>query len=95
MKQVIIRIRDVDGKLRNKKYFTTVAQYEYEATDFIYKNLECGYEVELKVGNQFKAYTLECDLTSDARCNCTDIKEEIDTFITLNSYYVEQYLPRY
>lgn len=95
MKQVIIKIRDVDGKLRVKQYFTSVAQYEYEAVDFIENNLGPCYEVEIKVGNQFKAYKLESDLASDANYNCTDIRQEIDSFITLNTYYVEQYLPRY
>lgn len=95
MKQVIIRIRDVDGKLRAKQYFTSVAQYEYEAVDFIENNLGPCYEIEVKVGNQFRAYKLESDLAGDARYNGTSLKEEIDTFITLNTYYVEQYLPRY
>ena len=95
MKQVIIRIRDVDGKLRAKEYFTTYAQYLDNAVDYIENNLGCCYEVELKVGNQFRAYKLESDFQSDARFNLTSFRQEIDSWVTSNAYYVEQYLPRY
>ncbi len=94
MKQVIIRIRDVDGKLKAKEYFTSLNQYLYDATDYINKHLDAGYEVDIKVGNLFRAYKTESDFTSDARFNVTSIKFEIESFVKSISYYVEQYLGR-
>ena len=95
MKQVIIRIRDVDGKLRAKEYFTSVAQFEDFAADYIEKNLGTCYEVEVKVGNQFKAYKLETELLDEAIDNNTTLWEQIDAFLATTSTYVRNYLPRF
>lgn len=95
MKQVIIRIRDVDGKLRAREYFTNVAQFESFAQDFISNNMTSGYEVQIKVGNQYSAFKCYEELLDDARYNCEDVETEIYNLIQDCMYYVKQYLPRY
>ena len=92
MKQVIITIRDVDGRLRGKRYFNSVDDYLYNATEYIDNNLGPCYEVEFKCGNQFRTYKLESDFQSDANFNLTSITKAIDSWVTCNAFYVEKYL---
>lgn len=95
MKQVIIKIRDIDGKLRAKEYFTNVAQFESFAQDFISNNMTFGYEVQIKIGNQYSVYKCYEELLDDAKYNCNDFEEEIFSLIQNCMYYVKNYLPKY
>lgn len=95
MKQVIVRIRDVDGKLRAKEYFTSVSQFESFAQGYIAERLESGYEVQIKVGNNYSAFRTYEGLLDDARYNLTDIDSEIYSLVQNCISYVKDYLPRY
>lgn len=98
MKQVIIRIRDVDGKLRNKFYYSNVSQFNtYAYKDIEESNFMSGYELDIKVGNQYRVYRVYEDLCDSAKENGTDIYDEIYRLVYGYDlqYYIKEYLPRY
>lgn len=98
MKQVIIRIRDVDGKLRDKFYYTSQAQFNsYAYKDILESSLTSGYEIDIKFGNEYRTFKTYEELLDDAKFNCTDLDDEIYTLVNEYNvqYYLKQYLPRY
>ena len=99
MKQVIIKIRDVDGKLRTLEYYYCYSEYERYAYIFVRDNLAPGYEVQVKVGNQYSAFKTYQEFFDDAIYNDVDIKKEIfDWLLSSDSprkCLVKEYLPNF
>lgn len=104
MKQIIIRVKDYNGKLIAKDYFYSQARFFDEAAEFIYNNMEPGDEVQIKIGNLHVVYFTHSELM-DAMQDYK-IYDELDLnhkqAIQLKyiedysvKYYVKEYLPQY
>lgn len=104
MKQIIIRVKDYDGKLIAKDYYYSQARFNDEAADFIYQFLNPGYGVQIKIGNLYSKYLTHSELLDIMKevnllsiNNCNE-KECIYDYL-INDYsvqhYMKEYLPKY
>lgn len=98
MKQVIIRIKNEKGKVINKCYYTTQAQYNSYAFDDIVEVLKTTgvnkCEIDIKVGNQFRTFITVQDNIE----NCEDsVKEQLYDCVHIYclKQYIKDYLPEY
>ena len=104
MKQIIVRIKDYDGKLIAKDYYYSQARFNDEGADFIYQFLNPGCEVQIKIGNLYSKYLTHSELL--------DIIKEVELLDNTNynereciydylindygvQYYMKEYLPKY
>lgn len=62
VKQIIIRIKDCKGKLVAKDYYYSQTRFNEEASNFIYRFLRPGDEVQIKIGNQYAKYLTHSEL---------------------------------
>lgn len=102
MKQVIIRIKDYNGKLIAKDYYYSQARFNEEATEFIYLNLNPGTEVQIKIGNLYCQYLTHSELLDIMKeyeledCDYNEYQVIKDYLINGYSiqYYIKEYLPQ-
>lgn len=104
MKQVIIRIKDYDGKLIAKDYYYSQARFNDEGANFIYQFFNPGYEVQIKIGNSYSKYLTHSELLDIIKevelvDNTTYNEKECIYDYLINDYDIQycikEYLPKY
>jgi len=99
MKQVIVKIKNEKEKVISKFYYTSQGQFfSYAFKDIIESinsNFKDCYELDIKIGNQYRLYKSIEEIYEDAAYYGIDFDEQVSNY--LNSYdikyYVKEYLP--
>ena len=98
-RQVIIKIRDLKGKLRATQYYYCSSDFSTEAPKYIKENMFKGCEIQIKVGNQYSSFYSYEELQELAKEDNIEVSSVIygwlNSPISSVKYYVENYLPKY